>query len=100
MHILEETIAEWLTTMARFWIMPKCFSTPLGMDAEGNGGGPTFWWLISLSLLQAQQADGFGTNFWWPISESWVIFVTYAFFNNTDLIETAKFPSDNIEDMV
>ncbi len=52
--------------------------------------------MTSFPLLQALQANGFGTNFHGAISESWIVFVAYAFVDDTDLIEAARFPSDTV----
>ncbi len=61
-----------------------------------NGHGPTFWVLISVTLLKAIREEGFGTNFCRAIGSIQIIFVAYAFINNTDLIQTMKNECENI----
>ncbi len=44
--------------------------------------------LISSPLLQAIQAQEIGTDFWGAIGSMRVVFIAYAFVDDTDLIET------------
>ncbi len=70
-----------------FWEVPS-----QGCGQE-NGAGPTFWVLISTPLLKALRKLGFGTDFKGAMSSQCVVFVAYAFVDDTNMIETAKIQS-------
>ncbi len=50
------------------------------------------------SLLK--RADGFGTDFKGALSNSWVVFVAYAFVDDTDIIETQKYPTNTLDSVM
>ncbi len=62
---------------------------------QGNGGGPTFWVLISTPLVKALREGGFGMDFQGVLSYHPVVFVVHAFLDNMDLIETTKNHQDD-----
>ncbi len=58
------------------------------------------WVLISTPLLQILLEEGFSANFRELLNNSKVVFVAYAFFNDTDLMETAKFHAGLIDNAI
>ncbi len=63
----------------------KNFLEPPGHGCgQGNGGGPTFWVLVSTLLLQVLRVEGFGTHFCGMVSNGEIIFIVYAFVDDTN----------------
>ncbi len=56
--------------------------------------------LISTPLLKALRNSGFGMNFKGALSSHRVIFMAYVFVDDTDLIETTKFPHDDFKEVL
>jgi hypothetical protein len=72
---------------------------PLHGSGQGNGGGPMLWAVVSTPVLKVMRTEGFGTYFRACISGDSIRFVGYSFVDDTDLIQSAKQPSDTESDV-
>jgi hypothetical protein len=73
---------------------------PLMGLGQGNGAGPAIWAAISSVLLQIMEAKGFGAQLHGAITKKLCSLVGYAFVDDTDLVHTAKDPSETITDLL
>ena len=63
---------------------------PLQGLGQGNGCGPAGWAIISTPIINMMRVAGFGATFLTAISVSLVVFVCYAFVDDTDVVHTAQ----------
>jgi hypothetical protein len=63
---------------------------PLQGLGQRNGCGPAGWAIISTPIINMMRVAGFGATFLTAISVSLVVFVCYAFVDDTDVVHTAQ----------
>jgi hypothetical protein len=70
------------------------WTVPMQGIFQGNGVGPMLWVVVSTPVLKVMQNEGFGTFFCTCITGNTIRFVGYSFVNDTDLIQTARTPTE------
>ena len=57
---------------------------------QGNGCGPAAWLAVSVPIIETMRTAGYGLNLTTALSYTLIIFMCYAFVDDTDIIHTAK----------
>ena len=78
----------------------ELWAVPMQGVYQGNGAGPVIWAVVSSPLLQILKEEGFGTFFKAGISKTEIRLVGYAFVDDTDLIQTSKYPSQTFKEVL
>jgi hypothetical protein len=73
---------------------------PLHGLGQGNGCGPAGWAIISTPIINMMQIAGFGATFLKVIYVSLVVFVCYAFVDDTDVVHMAQDVHINGEEII
>ena len=88
------------------WLVPlpnmatgNLLEGPLQGVGQGNGAGPMMWAVISTPILEMMREAGFGSFFKASISGEQIRIVGYAFVDDTDLMQSARNPTDNFLDV-
>jgi hypothetical protein len=63
---------------------------PLQGVGQGNGAGPVIWAAISTVIISVMATQGHGFNILSALSATLVLFVCYAFVDDTDIIHSAS----------
>lgn len=67
---------------------------------QGNGLGPPGWDIISPPCLESLQQKRYGAKFLTPISNKMIVFVGYAYIDDTEQVETENYEGKNIKEII
>ena len=63
---------------------------PIAGIGQGNGLGPSLWWLISTIIIKCCKRKGHGTTFTTPISKRVVSLLGFVFVDDADVVTAAN----------
>lgn len=72
---------------------------PMQGSLQGNGAGPMLWAVVSTPVLKVMKTEGFGTYFKACLCSDEIRFMGYSFMDDTDLIQTARYPEETDHDI-
>jgi hypothetical protein len=70
---------------------------PLQGIGQGNGAGPPLWAIVSSPLFEMLCTAGFGIFFQTSISGKKVSYVGFPFVDNTNQVQTGRFPGEDCD---
>jgi hypothetical protein len=74
-----------------------CIEIPFQGVYQGNGAGPGIWMLVSIPIINMLKAAGFGFKVINAMSKETFSFVCYAFVDDTDLVHSLEYESEEHE---
>jgi hypothetical protein len=77
-----------------------CIEIPFQGIYQGNGAGPGIWMLVCIPIINMLKAAGFGFKVINVMSKESFSFVCFAFVDDTDLVHSSEYASNEYESEV